>query len=256
MILPSRLLCRLAAVTCLAITVTSCSALKAPKAAPSAFLSHSAELTNGDHHSPFQQNWASPDLQDVLKSRPNIYIAPVTLAYLRPMSRSMSARAFTEEQRQEEAKKLAAYANSRVADAFARAGSARYKLVAQPDKNALVLELALVELNPNSATGGVLRTAINAAAAPGVDSLLLKRLKANIALEGKVSDGATRRSVFEFSDNQENKSALILSVNDFRSYGQARQAIDEWARQIEEVLRTHPSHRVSRATSFIIFPWN
>ncbi len=256
MIFSAQFVCRLAAVASLAITATSCGTLRAPKAAPSAFLPHARELNGGDGHSPFQQNWASPDAETVLKSRSNVYIAPLTLAYLRPMSRSMSAAAFTEEQRLEAAKKLALYANSKVADAFAHAGAGRFRLVSKPDKNTITLELALVELNPNSATGGFLRTAINAAAAPGVDSLLLKRLKANIALEGKVSDGVTNRSLFEFSDNQENKSALILSVNDFRSYGQARQAIDEWARQIEEILRTPSSHHVSRAASFVILPWH
>lgn len=250
------LTCRFAAVLALPIVFSSCSSLRAPKAAPSAFLPHAKELKTGDVHSPFQQNWTSPDAEAVLKSRASIYIAPVSLAYLRPMSRSMSANAFTEAQRQEAARSLATYANSKVADAFTRGGSACHKLVSKPDRKSLTLELALVEFNPNSATGGILRTAINAAAIPGVDSVLLKRLKGNIAVEGKVSDGATKRSIFEFSDNQENKSALILSVNDFKSYGQARQAIDEWARQIEEVLRTPASTRVSRASSFVILPWH
>ncbi|MDB6074550.1 MAG: hypothetical protein JWO89_2190 [Verrucomicrobiaceae bacterium] len=237
-------------------TLSSCSSLKAPPAKPSAFLPHAAELRKGDHHSPFQLNWHSPDADAVIQSRQKVYVAPLSLAYLRPMSRGFSARAFSESERQQAARNLANYANSKVADAFANAGASRFKLVSRPDRNALTIELALVEFNPNSTTGGVLRTAINAAAVPGVDSVLLKRLKGNISVEGKVSDGATKRSIFEFSDNQENKSALIISVNDFKSYGQARQAIDEWARQIEETLRTPRSTRVSRASSFVILPWH
>ena len=251
-----RLLCQAAVLSFALVTLSSCSSLKAPPAKPSAFLPHGGELQAGNHHSPFQLNWHSPDAEAVIKSRQNVYIAPLSLAYMRPMSRGMSAKAFTEAQRQEAARNLATYANSKVADAFARAGASRFKLVSKPDRNSLTVELALVEFNPNSAKGGFLRTAINAAALPGVDSVLLKRLKGNISIEGKVSDVATKRSIFEFSDNQENKSALIISVNDFKAYGQARQAIDEWARQVEEVLRTPHATRVSRASSFVIMPWH
>lgn len=209
-----------------------------------------------DKHTPFQKTWTSADAPAVLQKRPTIYIAPVSLSFMRPMNRSMAASSFTPEERQTAAIKLAAYANSKLADAFDHSPAPRYKLVSKPDRNSLTLELALVEFNPNPATGGALRTIVNAAAAPGVDSLLMKSMKANIAIEGKVSDGATKKPIMEFSDNQENKSALLFSVNDFNSYGQAKQAIDEWARQVEEVLRTPLTTKVHGGAAFVILPWH
>ena len=252
----SRTLCQSSALGLLALALSSCSALRAPAVATSAFLDHSKELKSADNHSPFLGNWTSPDSEAVLQKRTNIYIAPVNTTHLRPMCRTMSSAEYTAEECIAAGQKLATYANSKLADSFANSPSPRYKLVSKPDKNSITLELAFVELNPNPISGGVLRTAIGAFAAPGVDSVLFKRLKGNIAMEGKVRDGVTKRPIFEFADNQENKSALILSVNDLTSYGQARQAIDEWAKQIEEILRTPVSHRVKPATAFVFFPWN
>ncbi len=240
----------------LAAALASCSALKAPPVAVSPFLGHASEMKPDDKHTPFQKTWTSPDAEAVLQQRRTVYIAPVSLAYLRPMSRGMAASSFTPEERQTAATKLVEYANAKLADAFDHSPKPRYKLVSRPDRNSITLELALVEFNPNPATGGALRTVINAAAAPGVDSLLLKRLKANIAIEGKVADGATRKPLMEFADNQENKSALLFSVNDFKSYGQAKQAIDEWVREIEEVLRTPASTKVKGGAAFVILPWH
>ena len=251
-----RFLLRVFVVTLVATALPSCSALRAPAVAPSAFLDHGKDLKEGDHHSPFLRNWTSPDAEKVLQKRKNLWIAPVNLGYLRPMSRNLSASEYKETARQASARKLASYASSRLADAFDKSPSPRYKLVTKPDRNTLTLELAFVELNPNPISGGMLRTAVSMVAAPGLDSVLLKSLKGNIAIEGKVIDAATKHPVFEFADNQENKSSLIVSVNDFRHYGQARQAIDEWATQIEQVLRTPPSTHVSRASAFVILPWH
>ena len=240
----------------MAMALASCSVMRAPAVATSTFLEHRSELAPDGVHSPFLGNWKSSDAENVLKNRQNIYLAPLNTAYLRPMYRSMASAEYTAEECIAAGNKLAAYANSKLADAFANSPAPRYKLVSKPDKHSITLELAFVELNPNPIAGGILRTAIGVAAAPGVDSVLFKRLKGNIAVEGKVRDYVTKKPIFEFADNQENKSALILSVNDLTSYGQARQAIDEWALQIEEVLRTPPSHKVSAASAFVFFPWN
>ena len=250
-----RPLCALA-LSLASFTLSSCSALRAPAVASSAFLDHPDELKADGKHSPFLGNWTSKNCDAILQERKNLYIAPVTVKYLRPMYRTMSAAENTSEDRQVAAKKLSAFANAKLAEAFNSSPAPRYKLVSKADRNSLSLELAIVELNPNPIAGGVLRTAIGAFAAPGVDSVLFKRLKGNIAIEGKVRDGATKKPIFEFADNQENKSALILSVNDLISYGQARQAIEEWALQIEEVLRTPTSHKVSATSAFVFLPWN
>ena len=239
-----------------AAPLSSCSSLKASAVASSAFLEHRGELKPDTKHSPFLGNWTSPAAAEVFKQRRSIYIAPLNLSYLRPMKRDLAKSENTEQQRLAEARELVRYAGTKFADAFDHSPASRYKLVAKPGKDSLTLELALVELNPNPVSGGLLRTAINAVAIPGVDSVLAKGLKANIAIEGKVLDSRTKKSIFEFADNQENKSALIFSVTDFSSYAQARQSIDEWAKETEELLRTPPDKKVSGSAAFVILPWN
>jgi len=252
----SRLLRCLALVSLAAVPLSSCSGLKASAVPQSAFLEHGHELKPDSKHSPFLVDWTSPDAPATFKQRRTLYIAPVSLAYLRPMKRDMAKSEVTEEQRQVAAKDLARYANTKFAYAFEHSPAPRYKLVSRPAKDSLTLELAFVELNPNPVKGGFLRTAINAAAIPGVDSVLLKSLKGNIAIEGKVRDLATKKTLYEFADNQENKSALIISVNDFNTYGQAHQAIDEWAPETEELLRTAPDKKVNGSSAFVILPWH
>ena len=252
MVAPVRLLI-LSLCACL---LASCSALRAPAAATSHFLTHAKDLSINDSHSPFLANWTGDNAQEVLGKRKNIYIAPVNLDHLRPMGRSMSAAEHTEKERFATAQKLAAFASKRLTEAFKKSPAPRYTVVEKPDRKSISVELAFIELNPNPISGGVFRTAVGVVAAPGVDSVLFKRLKGNIAMEGRVIDNATKRPILEFADNQENKSALILSINDLTAYGQARQAIEEWALQIEEVLRTPPSHKVSRTSAFVFLPWN
>ncbi len=239
-----------------AAPLCSCSSLKASAVASSRFLEHRNELKPDTKHSPFLGNWTSPAAATIFEKRRSLYIAPLSLSYLRPMKRELAKSENTEVQRLAEACKLVGYVGTRFTDAFENSHAPRYKLVAKPDKNSLTLELALVELNPNPFAGGVLRTAINAIAVPGVDSVLAKGLKANIAIEGKVVDSATRKTLFEFADNQENKSALIFSINDFSSYGQARQAIDEWATETEELLRTPADKKVPTSSAFVFMPWH
>ena len=100
-----------------------------------------------------------------------------------------------------------------------------------------------------------MRTALGALTVPGLDSFIAKGLKGNIAIEGKLRDSKTNELLFEFADNQESKSSLIFSVRDFQTYGQAHVAITEWSKQLEELLRTPESQKVSRSNGFVILPW-
>ncbi len=251
-----RLLCCLAAAVLVLPLLNSCSTLKAGAVPTSSFLPHRNELKPDGKHSPFLATWTSPEAAKTLEKRRSIYLAPVSLAYLRPMKRNLSKSEIPEPEWKDGARKLADYANSRLAEAFAHSKTQRYKLVSKPDKDSLTVELAFVELNPNPLSGGLLRTAVNVVAVPGVDSVLMKSFKGNIAMEGKVLDSTTKKPVYEFADNQENKSALIFSVNDLNTYGQAREAIDEWAEELEKLLRTPMDQKVSGPAAFVVFPWN
>ena len=254
-------LCRIVSVaaisglTCLG--TSSCSLMKASPAKPSGFVERSSTMHSDPDHSPFQRNWSSTSLAEktAVGKHTQLYIAPVSLKHLRPMTRTVAVAENSETSRQEAAKELADYMREQFISAFKNSPKACFQIAEKPGKGTVSLELALVELNPNSLSGGVLRTAINVVALPGIDSIIAKPFKGNIAIEGKLSDSKTHKLLFQFADNRESKSSLVFSVHDFQTYGQAREAIREWASEFEELMRTPPSGRVSGTSGFAILPW-
>lgn len=235
----------------------SCSVMKAGPVKPSTFLSHADQMQR-DPKSPFLRSWRNDSKQaDAIRAKSkDLVVKPVTLAQLRPMSRRVAEACCSETSRQAGAAKLA----QRLADGITRTLSQqeepRYVLVTKRGRTTLELEIAVIEFNPNPFAGGVVRTAITQVALPGLDSFLAKPFKGNIAIEGRLKDPRTGTVLYEFADNEENKSPLIVSINDFRRFGQAEVAVDEWSRQIAAVLQAEPGERVRDASSFVILPWH
>lgn len=120
----------------------------------------------------------------------------------------------------------------------------------KPTKNSITLELAIVELNPTSPTGNAIKTAAKFVVGPlaGIGGIFTK---GNIAIEGKVRNTATRELIFQFADNEADKMTFY-SVRDFKPYGHAIVAMNEWAAQFEEYTRTMPDHRVNESKFFTL----
>jgi hypothetical protein len=232
-------------------------AAKPDPAAPSAFLSHPKEMKEDPKRSPFMLNWTnpSPNIADAAKQRTEIYIAPVSVEFLRPISKSVSRLESGDASQKVAARKLADMMRNEFMDVFKKSPQRRYQPVPGPSKNSLTLELAFVELNPNSISAGTFRTAVNVVAVPGLDNLFGRPLKSNIAIEGRLRDSSTGESIYEFADNEEAKSSLVFTFNDFTTYGTAREAIRDWAEQFEELTRTPKEHRVKDSSAFVLLPW-
>lgn len=232
-------------------------AAKPKPAAPSAFLSHPKEMKEDPKRSPFLLNWTNPsrEIAEAAKRRTEIWIAPVSLEFLRPISKKVSKLESDEASQKVAAKKLAETMRSTFMEAFKKSPHPHYQLVQKPSKKSVTLKLALIELNPNSISAGTFRTAVNVVSVPGLDNLLGRPLKSNIAIEGKLLDTLSEQSLYEFSDNEESKSSLFFTFNDFTRYGQANEAIREWASQFEELTRTPNDHRVKESSAFVFLPW-
>lgn len=238
-------------IPCLAIFVVglcSCSSpsLKAPPAQISSFLEAKPPLKADRTLSPFALSGGN-----LVTTKQKIYIAPVSLTYLRPISKPLVKE--SEANRQKAARELADYAREQFAAAFRNSPAARYQVEAEPGPDCLTLELAFTELNPNTFTGTVSRFAINNLALPGTDVLLAKAtrgMKGNVAVEGKVS---SEKLIYQFADNEESKSAFLLPVTDLAEYGQAREAIRDWAKQFELLTRTAPGEPVKDSSVISLF---
>lgn len=244
------------------MSLCSCSSLqrlaKAAPAKPSAFLAHGAELkkTLADR-SPFLLEWrnAAPEVRKAAEKRVTLHVAPVSLDYLRPMTQPLSRVEVRERSRQREARKLADYARQQFIQALRELPQSRYQLVDEPTKDSLRLELALIELNPNAISAGVTRRVINLIAVPGAESIVGRPLKGNLAMEGRVYDPIQKQSLYEFSDAEHNRSALILSVHDYNPYSYARKIIREWAGQLALVLNSPEGAKVKDSPAFTLGLW-
>lgn len=244
---------------CVAVgMLTSCQSLNSrvkPKAArSSSFLANAAEMKAEPERSPFRLNWTnpSPAARKKLEEKKEIFISVVTLDHLRPMSKMLAKAESGEGSRHEGAMKLGDFAREEFASAFRKSKNARFTVVDKPTRNSLTLELAIIELNPNSVSGAVIKTAVNSVAVPGTDLILAgpsRPLKGNIAIEGRLRDSRSHTSIFEFADNEETKSPVFVNIRDFRPYGQARLAIREWATQFEQLMRTPAGGQVKDSSS-------
>lgn len=253
---------RLCACLAIALGLSSCHTLKqlakAGPVKPSPFLPHGEEMQKPEAKTyPFLRVWRNPS-QEVCKKaadKKEIYIAPVNLEHLRPMSKPLSRMEIREKSRQQQAQQLAKYAEEQFIHALETAPNPRFKVVDKPTKNALKLELAIVELNPNAISAGITRRAINLVAVPGAESIVGRPLKGHIAIEGKVTDPAQKQSIYEFADAEHNSSALILSVHDYNAYSALRKIIRQWAKQFEEVSRVPVGQSVEDSPAFTIWLW-
>jgi len=219
--------------------LTSCSSrfLKAAPTELSGFLESQPELKNERKMTPFLLSGGT-----LVAPVKGIYIAPISLEYLSVESKTLAKVEGTDESRAEAARKLAVYGRRKFVEAFEKSRKPRYVLLTQPEKDCLVLELAITDLHRNSISGGLVRLVVH----PIVEPVLTKPtpgLKGNVAIEGKLRNTQTGEIIFQFADTEES-SSLVVPVKDFIPYGQAREAFRNWSRQFEKLTRVAPGKRV------------
>lgn len=202
----------------------------------------------------FQKIWTTPDPKLLAqgKAKRKLFIAPVTLHYLRPLNRAFSSRevAWGGVQRREVA--VAARLREEFVAAFRRSPSPLYKLVNRPGKDALTLQLAITELNPTSPKGNAMVTVLKFVVTP-VIGLAAYFTKGNMAIEGKVVDSSSGRAFFQFADNESDKLTFI-NLRDYQPYGHAVNTMQHWAMQFEQMTRSPRGWKVRDSGSITLRP--
>lgn len=232
---------------CLALS--SCKTLKSTvasvKVEPSAFLAHGADLKEDRSRSAFLGNWWTPDekLQAAADTKRQMYIAPVRVDAVRPMKNYLAKLEFSDKRRNGKLDSLATYARQRFIKAFREAKGQRYTIVDEPSKDALTLELHVLEWEPNAFSGFIARETIDLLTFPAVGDLISKPIRGRITLEGRLVEPVSGKPIFEFADKEEAKSLIIIPLQEAYPTGQARFAIREWARQFELLLRQDPEKK-------------
>ncbi len=204
---------------------------------------------------PFHFVWrnGAVEVQVEVMRRRKLFIAPVELRYLQPVSKPLARWEMAQGWTRRNEVAMAEQLRARFAQAFAQSPQPRYEVVSRPGPETLTLELAITQLNPTSVRGNVVRTASKVVIGP-LSRLFSVFTSGNVAIEGKVSLSDTGTPVLQFSDNERDKETFY-SVRDFRAYGHALVAMDEWAAQFEEFTRTFSDHRVSESSFMTLKPW-
>lgn len=185
----------------------------------------------------FQKVWTTPNravLAEGLTKR-KLYIAPVTLAYLRPVDKAFATQEISWGLNRQE-RDIAHRLQVEFLTAFRRSPRAIYQLVPKPGPDTLTLQLALTELNPTSPKGNAMMTMLKVAVTP-VAALGGWFTKGNMAIEGKMLVSQTGRTFFQFADNEADK-LTFLSARDYQPYGHPVHSMRDWAVRFEEMTRT------------------
>lgn len=227
--------------------------VKAKTAPISPFLEKRAEMRPLRDRLPMHYVWRNLDMETqkrVMEKR-RIYIAPVSLAYLQPVTKDWARLEMEVGMTERDEEVMARELRRRFAVAFL--GSPRYRFAKEPGPDTVTLELAITQLSPTSIGGNVVKTASKFFIGP-LSAVFGIFANGNIAIEGKVSLSDTKVPVLQFADNEKDKVTLY-TARDFQPYGHALIAMDEWARQFEEFTRTFSNHMVEESSFITLKPW-
>lgn len=202
----------------------------------------------------FQKIWTTPDpkLLAAGKARRKLFIAPVTLRYLRPLNRSLPSKEVAWGGVQRREAEMAMRLREEFIAAFRRSPAPLYRLASRPGKDTLTLQLAIIELNPTSPKGNALVTVLKFVVTP-VIGLAAYFTKGNMAIEGKVLDSSSGRAFFQFADN-ENDQLTLINLRDYQPYGHAVNTVHQWAVQFELMTRSPRGMKVRDSRSITLRP--
>ena len=211
---------------------------KAAPAPPAGFIQNH-EIMTKDQKSPFHRVWYDTNVD--LNDYERILIAPVNTNYLTQADwwQSITFAA----NRRKDSQRIADYTWTKVCGAFDSDPDKRFEAAYTRGPRTLVLEIALVQLVPTK----IWLNAIGTVFAMSVDY-------GSVAMEARVRDGATGKVIATFADREQGKSSLI-SIANLTWYSHARHIIDDWAKQMVEVIKTGGLENVADSPAFTLRPW-
>lgn len=218
-------------------------ACKAGPAKPSGYLDEKGKPLSRDTRFPFQRVWYKRDIQ--WERYTKLHVAPVNTRYLEEMGWWDKLSPANARDRRQSAAEIAAYLREAIVKAFREDKKKVVQVVDEPKgAGVLVLETALVELVPTKAW-------LNAAGYAGV---MMALDKGTIAIEGRLKDASTGEVLAMFADREAGKDSL-LDAQDLTWWGHAREAVDDWAKQMVQVAHAEEWETVDDSWSFKLRPW-
>lgn len=165
-----------------------------------------------------------------------LYVAPVRVSDLRPISKKLAATEYNSA-RKEHAAEIAGVLRQDFTKQLSQREGALYRPASAPGADAMILELNLTELDPTSAKGNITKTVVKYTVGPLPSMGVGLFTGGCIAVEGRLREGKTGKVVFQFADKEKDK-ATIYNARDYMALGHAKRTSREWAEQLDTFLRT------------------
>lgn len=232
---------------------TGCSVLRASPHKATSFLPVHDKIDEDAEHGPFQGLvFLDQEKFFQLNGQTMVwYVAPVNTSILSSMIGEALISEEKKAERLEELQEIGRY--TKVAfEHFLSSNEVKPQTISEtPTKKGLILELALVEIEPTSPLINVVG-AIAGFFVPG-GGLISTFGSGSVAVEGIVRDSASKKVLLEFKDREKDKIAPF-TLKDFQRYAHLREAIQEWATLFSEFIATNGMKEISRPLPFTLNP--
>jgi hypothetical protein len=216
------------------------------------------KLMSTQEGSPFQRTYWNRKFDPAAYNR--LYVAPVNTDYLlaQPFWQKANRAGVGPDQVKQDVQAIARYTR----DSFVRAATDdpnhRFQVVETPDKQTLILELAVVQLVPSKAVLNAIgySTWIPGSIARGRRTLFESQDagKGTVAIEGRVRDGATGEIIGMFSDVRHPATAII-DLRALNWWAPAKANIDNWSRQLVALANRPAGSVIKDAPPFELLVW-
>jgi hypothetical protein len=232
----------------LSLMVSGCASLKAAPSTGAGFVPV-AQMTNQEDL-PFHKVWFKKGVD--FKHYKSIFIPKVRTDLL--MQSNWWQQNFRQGQMQEDVATIAQYMQDEFKTAFANDPRRRFQVVEAPQKDSLILELALTELVPSNVALSVLEYAPYGG---GTAVRVMERAtgaESTVAFEAKMKDSDTGDTLAMFADRQV-KKIRIIDFKAFTWYAHGKEIIREWAEQFVGLSNQRPGEVIEGSSAFTLMPW-
>jgi hypothetical protein len=204
------------------------------------------------HNVWFAPEWNSPD-------RKTIYIAPVDTAQVHNSDWWKEAEEDGKleelDELREDLLELGEFAREEFQNAFREDDEKRFTVVDAPQDDSLIFELAIVYVEPNTASLGALGLAATVVMAPlGIAILAKETAKGGVAIEGRLKNAESGEMVGMFSDRETGKFAPINTLR-ATHFGEVQKVIREWSEQWVKVANLPAGEKVKDTKPFTLQIW-
>jgi hypothetical protein len=221
--------------------LTGCSIVRARPAERAGFVPQSVMLEETRERAPFHGYWVrEPKYYDALRLESGkIYIAPVDVHFAVEIYSKASGSDTIKRARIAEVQELGRYFHERLRLTLGSIEGRRFSLVQDPGPDVFNLRLALVQIIPTNPGVNVVGTAAGFFVPGG--GLIKIFGEGSVAMEGYTERGSATEDpsqIWEGYADREGQKTSPFSLKDYQKFAHIRVAIDEWVKQIGELLNT------------------